>query len=343
MSDDGRTGGAPWGSGALLAIIFILYAGYLANLGSVNHNDPADSGLASAFAAFLGLGLWACLLGLHIVAWVKGERPAGHAFAAVLLVPLSGIAALLAIGLAEDAGRWLLIGPAILPPLLVLLGLWNLAPAWRTEAIGRPVGAMLGAAILVLSVGPVAVGLVEEPVESAAEGPAIMAAQEGQGEASPAELPPRSPEEERFLKLGPQSPLEDWLEFLPPSDPRSVQALAGARQVHSRNGDAALLLQQGHLADLPDLWQLDLDVVAICGPYGLALQAAAGRIEQRRGNRVSQALELERQMPNIEWLAHGGCAIDAVLADLEKRLRAIPDTPRLGQFADRLAALRGGR
>ena len=99
------------------------------------------------------------------------------------------------------------------------------------------------------------------------------------------------------------SPLRDYLEYLPPGDPRSATALAGARLVKSRAADAVALLKEGKIDDLPDLWRLDIDPAAVCEAYGAALQAAAAKIDRTRSNYIGIAIDLERQLPNIKWLA----------------------------------------
>ena len=68
--------------------------------------------------------------------------------------------------------------------------------------------------------------------------------------------------------------------------------------------------------------------------------ARVARIDRSRPDYVAVALDLERQLPNIEWLAGARCDIGRATASLEARLRAVSDSPRLIAFADALAALR---
>jgi hypothetical protein len=153
----------------------------------------------------------------------------------------------------------------------------------------------------------------------------------------------REAEAAKFGRLGPDSPLRDYLEYLPPGDPRSATALAGARLVKSRAADAVVLLKEGKIDDLRDLWRLDIDPAAVCKAYGAALQAAAAKIDRTRSNYIGIAVDLERQLPNIKWLVSARCDISEAVAFLETRVRAVSDSPRLTGFADTLASIRQPR
>ncbi|HZX86239.1 MAG TPA: hypothetical protein VFF19_21890, partial [Reyranella sp.] len=132
-------------------------------------------------------------------------------------------------------------------------------------------------------------------------------------------------------------------EYLPPGDPRSATALAGARLVKSRAADAVVLLKEGRIDDLRDLWRLDIDPAAVCEAYGAALQAAAAKIDRTRSDYIGVAIDLERQLPNIKWLIGARCDIGQAVAFLETRMRTVTDSPRFTEFADTLASVRRPR
>jgi hypothetical protein len=48
-------------------------------------------------------------------------------------------------------------------------------------------------------------------------------------------------------------------------------------------------------------------------------------------------------MPNMKWLIANRCDLGPPLGLLETNLRAVADSDRMTQFADRLAALRSTR
>jgi hypothetical protein len=106
----------------------------------------------------------------------------------------------------------------------------------------------------------------------------------------------------------------------------------------------ALLLQQGHIADLRELSHFDVAPTAeLCRTYGGALAAAAGKVTTARSDYLIAATDLELQLPNMKWLIANHCDLGAPLDLLETNVRAIADSDRMTRFADTLAALRPTR
>ena len=143
----------------------------------------------------------------------------------------------------------------------------------------------------------------------------------------------------RFARLGPDSPLRDYLEDLPPGAIHHRQALAGARLVKTRTTDAIQLLGEDRLDDLSQLWALDIAPSVVCAAYRDALRAEAAKIAKTRSDYISVAIDLERQLPNIEWLTGEGCDLSGPLSDAANRVRSVSDSERLARFADQLTAL----
>src|SRR5262245_11118737 len=129
MKDQASPSGAPYGAIALLAIAFLLYSGFLANLLGSRDTDPAGRGMALGFAAIIGIVLWLVLTGLFVLAWFNGRLPGWLAVVVLIVLPVSAFAAAAAAGLAEERGWWLMTVPIALPPLLALLALWGRVPA----------------------------------------------------------------------------------------------------------------------------------------------------------------------------------------------------------------------
>lgn len=333
--------GFPWGTTILLVLAAFLYLAFLANLLDMRSSDAAGRGMALGLAAILGFILWLVIASLFAVAVFRGSMP-GYAIAAALVfVPLSAIAAASAAGLYnERQGAWLIAVPLLLPLLLVIYALWARLVDWHESLPPGPTTAILGGAVVVLTIVPLMMTIIEF-----APNPARDAARAEQAKAAEAAEQKRQQEAEaqeaaRFARLGPDSSLADYLDFLPPGDPRSREAMAGARLVKSRNADAASLLKEGRLDDLVDLGRLDIDPVTVCTAYGMALRVAAGQVRSLNPNRISAAIDLERQLPNMEWLVAARCDLGEALADLEANLRAVADSSRLTEFADKVAALR---
>ena len=343
MKDQGLSAGFPYGAVILLVIALLLYAGFLANILGSRGSDAAGRGMAMGFAAIIGVVLWIVLAGLYALAYVNGRLPGWAVAVAVVVLPLSAIAAAAAAGLAEERGGWLLAAPILLPLLLMLYGLWGRLAGWHETFPVALTSIVLGGAIVLLTAVPLAVAAIEIMPDPARD--AARAEQErlrGE-EMRRQEQQARETEAAKFARLGPDSSLRDYLEYLAPGDPRSAAALAGARLVKSRAADAAVLLKEGKIDDLPDLWRLDIDPAAVCQAYGIALQAAAAKIDRTRSNYIGIAIDLERQLPNVKWLVAARCDIAEAVAFLETRVRVVSDSPRLTGFADTLAAIRQPR
>jgi hypothetical protein len=340
MKNEGLSGGVPYGAIALLVIAFLLYAGFLANILGSRGTDAAGRGMALGFAAIIGVVLWIVLGGLLVLAWFNGRLPGWLAAAVLVFLPLSAIAAAAGAGLAREWGYWLMAAPILLPPLLAFLALWGRLPALHDVLPVTPTAAVLGGAIVLLTVVPLVVGWMDTMPNP--ERDAARAEQQRlyEQETRRREQQAREEEEARFARLGPDSSLGDYLDFLTPGSPRHAQALAGARLVKSRNQDAVALLREGRLLDLENLWRLDLDPAHVCQAYAGALQAQAMKIDRSLPGYVSAALDVEHQLANMKWLAGTRCDLDAALALAEARVRAIADNVRLAGLADQIAALR---
>ena len=340
MKDQTLSGGVPYGAIALFAIAFLLYAGLLANLLGSRGTDLAGRGMALGFAALIGVVLWLVLTGLFVLAWFNGRLPGWLAGAALVVLPLSAIAAAAAAGLAEERGWWLMTAPIALPPLLALLALWGRLPALHGVLPVGPTIAVLGGAIVLLTIVPLVMGWIETMPDPERDAARAERQRQYELETERRAQQAREEEEARFTRLGPDSSLADYFEFLPLGSRRHAQALAGARLVKSRNQDAAALLRQGRLTDLEMLWRLDLDPAQICPAYGAALQAQAMKIDRSKPGYVTAAVDVEWQLPNLKWLVAASCDLDEALALTETRVRGIADNVRLTGIADQIAALR---
>jgi hypothetical protein len=343
MKDQSLSDGFPYGAIALFVLALVLYAGCLANVLGSRGTDAAGRGMALGFAAIIGLVLWIVLASLFVLAYANGRLPVWAAAAAVVLLPLSAIAAVSAMGLAEERGRWLMAAPILLPLLLALYGLWARLSGWHAIFPVVPTSIVLGGAIVLLTAVPLALAAVEMMPNAARD--AARAEQDRVREEEIRQQEQRASDEEEagFRRLGPDSSLGDYLQFLPPGATRSKEALAGARLVRSRATDAVTLLKQGKIDELQDLWRLDIDPAAVCEAYREALRTEAFKIDRMRSDYLAVAMDLERQLPNIKWLAAARCDIAEAVAALETRVRAVSDSPRLTAFADTLASIRQPR
>src|SRR5580704_1693133 len=83
----------------LSVLILLLWAIVLNSLTNLTGSDPAGNALTQGITALAILILWALLGGLAIIALVKGAMPWAAVPAALLLIPLSGWAAIAALDL----------------------------------------------------------------------------------------------------------------------------------------------------------------------------------------------------------------------------------------------------
>ena len=333
----------PVGTILLLVLAALLYAAMLACYIDATSGDAFGRGLALVYGAILAGMLWLVLAALLIVAVVKGRMPVWAIVGAAILWPLS----CLAVWMAGDAyargdasAIWV---PALVPPLFALYALWARLPALHATFRPAVTSAVLGGAIAFLALAPLVAATraaLPDPAREARLEAAGKAQEEQRAQEQRAAL---DRQEAQFASLGPGSPLADYLIYLS-SMAYSERALAGIRQVKNRQADAVVLLQQGRLADLRELWQFDIaPTAALCQAYGEALAGAAGRVTRARTDYLMTATDLELQLPNVKWLAANRCDLGPPLGLLEANLRAVANSDRMTKFADTLAALRPTR
>jgi hypothetical protein len=107
----------------LSALALLIWAVALATLADLAGSDAAGNGLAQAYAAVEIVTLWLLLAGLAILAAVKGAFTNPARLAALILIPASAVAALIALGLLSEPKTvpylWPIIIPVLVPPLIV--------------------------------------------------------------------------------------------------------------------------------------------------------------------------------------------------------------------------------
>ena len=334
---------APLGSILLLVLAAVLYAAMLSCLLDATNGDAFGRALALAYGAILGTVLWIVLAVLLIVAAVRGRMPVWAIIGLAVLVPLSCVVMWFAGDAYASGDASAIWVPALLPPLLALYALWARLPALHATLRAVPVTAVLGAAIVYLTVAPLVAmtrAALPDPARDARLEAAGKAQEEQRAQEQQAAL---DRQETQFASLGPDSPLASYLIYLS-SMAYGERALAGIRRVGNRQADAVALLQQGRLADLRELSHFDVaPTPELCQAYGAALAGAAGKVTKARTDYLMTATDLELQLPNIKWLVANRCDLGPPLGLLETNLRAVADSDRMTGFADKLAALRPAR
>jgi hypothetical protein len=107
----------------LSIIALLLWAMQLALLNDLTRSDAAGNALTQAYGAIAIILLWVLLAVLTLIAFFKGAMPTPAAIAALILIPVSGDAALSALELLRAPElapyRWPIIIPALAPPIVV--------------------------------------------------------------------------------------------------------------------------------------------------------------------------------------------------------------------------------
>jgi hypothetical protein len=331
----------PVGTLILLLVAGVLYCGMLGSLSGMNETDAMGRGMALGFGAIFGVALWLVLAVLLLVAAINGRMSTAGKIGAAILLPLSAIAGSVAIDLYGDKAEWAFAAPLLLPPAIAAYALWARLPSLQTRLRSLPTMAVLGTIVIVLTATPLLVALLAalpNPARDARQAALERAREE---KLQQEEKDALKNEAEAFAKLGPDSSLRDYLQYLPGGDSRSREALAGARRVKSRQADAVELLKAGRLEALTDLFRLELQVTPeLCKAYDEALASAASRVTKARSDYLTIAIDLEQQLPNINWLVEGGCKLDTSLRLLADNVHAVSDSQRMDKFA---ATLQGYR
>ena len=333
----------PVGTILLLVLAAVLYAPMMGCYIDAPNGDAFGRGLALAYGAILAGMLWLVLAALLVIAVLKGRMPVWAIVGAAILWPLSCVAVWMAgdaYGRGDASAIWV---PALLPPLFALYALWARLPALHTTFRAVPTSAVLGAAIAYLTLAPLVAMTRAALPDPARDARLEEAGREQEEQRAKERQAAREREEAQFASLGPDSALADYLIYLQ-TMAYGERALAGIRQVKNRQGDAALLLQKGRIADLRELSHFDVAPTAeLCQAYGEALAGAAGKVTKARTDYLMAAIDLEGQLPNMKWLAANRCDLGPPLGLLETNVRAVADSSRMTAFADTLAELRRAR
>lgn len=111
-----------------------------------------DAVLSAAFTIIYDvLMVWTALVVLTAVAAIQGDMPASGWIAAIVLLPASGAATAAAIDLATRGGRWALVVPCLLPPLIALYAAWARLPRLRAAMPAKVATYGVWGAVLTLS------------------------------------------------------------------------------------------------------------------------------------------------------------------------------------------------
>ena len=122
----------PLGASLLFAIACGLYIAMLASVTSPAEAGGGEAAIGAAFQElFVTVGLWIVLAVLLLVGGIMGEMPRWSAIVAVVLHPLSGVAAFIALDMCSRNIGWAIVFPVLLPALIALYAVWARLPQLR--------------------------------------------------------------------------------------------------------------------------------------------------------------------------------------------------------------------
>ena len=311
----------------LSLLILVVWAALVATLSSLGDSDAAGNGLEEAFAGIEIVLVWILLAILLIVTCVWGATPWQGIAAAVVLLPASGIAAVVALGLLADRATapflWPIMVPGVVPPVVVAFGFWTLLPRVRAVVpMGFAVGGVWGVTLLLcVAMWPLSV-VRDRALQQAMDERAKWSAE--------------------LTAMKSDAPLWEWKRFLDARNPLGVDgALERIRVLERRQSDAEIMLDRGDFP-LRYLGLLNLrPTQAICDKARALLRRQVQPLVPQTPNArpyAEIADAVEGALSAIQWLVGYGCPCEAEAQAWETMARSYRDTNfdvvSLGDYRD---------
>jgi lipoprotein NlpI len=342
MSDP--TAPRPPAIGMLLLLLLgcLLYAATIGSISDLGSTDAAGRGLGEAFGVIYGFGLWIVLAAMVVIGGLNGRMPVWAWIAAVILVPASAIASVIAAQFITYHTGWQILVPALIPPLIAAYAFWARLPQLHQALPPVLTGIALWGGVLALTLAPMP-GYVGEKIASAQ----LKMAAKLQTEAKATAAEERRRDNlARFQKLTDASPLWEWAAFIGKDSPLDKEAVAGARKLSHRQADAEAALKRGMGFPLVEYARLDLQATpALCEAADDFLSGDAASHPSPGGDaNAAYAVIHEYFSPYldaVEWLTQHNCALDDAVARLVETAAAYPQSSSRDGFLGVLAWRQG--
>jgi hypothetical protein len=142
----------PLGLLLMLPVALVLYGVMLAN--AVHEpGGGAEAGLSEAILGFLvTVGLWIVLAVMLLAAGLTGAMPRWAAILAVVLVPMSGVAAFTALDMCSRHMPWAVLFLVLLPILIAFYAFWARLPALRLALDAERTSVAIWGSVFALSI-----------------------------------------------------------------------------------------------------------------------------------------------------------------------------------------------
>lgn len=321
----------------------------ISQFGQGGGESRLEASLLELWLIGISIALWA-MLGVQL--WFARGAAGVPAWAANALLPIYVVCALAAIvaivTMFNAVNGWSGLVPLLLPPLLSLYAVWATCPRLHKFLPARTGHAVLLAPVVLLAVAALPLAALDQ-----SEAPRNAARLEAQAETARAQQMAElergiAEERARYRTLTADSPLQDYLRYAGRDD--EADMIARMRLVKSRQSDIVALLNDGALRRLPLLERLDLmPTPELCAAYNTALRKMVDDNMPVQSVWYRNVADyLDEQIPNMKWLAAGGCSLNDALAAadapihffIEHRSQVEPDLPRWQEFLATTAALR---
>ena len=316
MQDDSKLSPGAVGLAAGLSLLaLLLYAITLATLADLASSDAAGNAYAQAYGAIEIILLWALLAVLMLIAVLKGEIPLPAVFAALVLVPASGVVAMEVLELLSrpylPPFRWPLVLPALMPPLIVAYGFWALLPGMRAKFPARVAGGVIWGAVFILCFAIVPFGKIRHAANER-----ITAVQEKF--------------DADFSSLPANAPLWDLAPFLETANTtKQNELLERIRQREQRQSEAELMLDRGDFP-LGYMGRMDLTPTsALCDKAHALLRQRVEPLLLKTANSKPYkdvAVPVADALAAMKWLVGYDCNSDAESLAWETMAKAYTNT-----------------
>ncbi len=284
----------------------------LATLANLTGSDAAGNGLAQAYAAIELIFLWVLLAAVAILTLIKVGIETLAALAAYLLIPASGVVAVMTIGLLAEPDvppfLWPIAIPALIPPLIIsyCVALPHLG--------AKP--ARLGAVVVWSAV--VAVCLLYWPLNQSREA------------AEAREAAAQQKYDVDLAKLAPDAPLWAWTPFLATrNDLKQDEVVYRIRKLARRQSDAEIMLDRG---DFPLGFLASFDLMptpSLCDKAKRLLMKRVGPLVLATPQSKPYADIAEQgadAVSAMDWLVGMGCSCDTESLAWESMAKSYRDT-----------------
>lgn len=308
-------GCAPVAGMIVAGVTLLLWALHLAMLSDLNGSDAAGNGMAQGFTAIAIVLLWVLLAGLLILAGAVAEASQFAIAPALVLLPLSGFAAMTALNLLSHPGSppyfWPIVVSATAPPLIVLFCLWALIPSARAAIPVWIVAGVVWGATLIVSVS-------------------VWPMSHIRAVANARQQEIREKWDADFARLPHDAPLWDWTPFLATAMGNTRDAVVDRiRHLDRRQDDAEVMLERG---DFPLLYLGWIDLAPtqkICDSARALLRKQVAPLVLKQGESKPYAAirrEVSGAVASMQWLVGYDCSCDAEALAWETMANAYRNT-----------------